>query len=89
MLFFVETENVCVVPEGGSRPILTENLPSDLTQLPGEFSVMNYTFKSLISMLFITSLITSIMYFNKLFAVYKYYKRSKHEYDAHVKEPVL
>ena len=89
MLFFCETSNICVVVDYGTRPILTENLPNDLSQLPGTFTVMNYTFNSMISMLFIFSVINTVMYFNKIFAVYKYYKRSKKEYDAHVKQPVL
>ena len=89
MLFFCETENICVVPDYGTRPIRSENLPSDLTTLPGSFTVMNYTFQSMISVLFVISLINTLMYFNKLFAVYKYYKRSKEEYDSHVKGPVL
>ena len=43
-LFYVETDNVCVVSSNEYQPIPLELLPTDLSTLPGEFAVVSYVF---------------------------------------------
>lgn len=61
-LFYVESDNVCVVSMGEFQPIPLELLPLDLSILPGDFVVVSFLFQSILLFLFLVSIITSVAY---------------------------
>jgi len=75
ILFGVETDNTCVVVWESDKPLAADQLPENLSRLPGGFANMSYIFETIIMMLFITSVCTSIMYVIKVIKVIKYHRQ--------------
>lgn len=75
ILFGVETDNTCVVVWESDKPLTADQLPENLSRLPGGFANMSYIFETIIMMLFITSVCTSIMYVIKVIKVIKYHRQ--------------
>lgn len=88
LLFKVETQNICIVAEESYRPIPIKYLPADLDTLPGGFANMSWVFETILTMLFITSTITSIMYITKVIVVCRHNGISEEEYQVKVSPTV-
>ena len=57
-----------------------EMLPSDLSQIPGEFAVISYVFQSILLGLFLISVITTCIYLHKIITVLKWHKSEPEVY---------
>ena len=84
LLFNVETDNLCIVEGTLDKPIPREYLPANLDDIPGGFANMSYIFETVLTLLFITSSITSILYIVKLVYVCRNQHATDEEYNERV-----
>ena len=84
LLFKVETDHICVVSEKSNRPIPLKFLPEDLDKLPGGFANMTWVFNTILTMLFICSCATSLMYIIKVIIVCRNNNITEDEYAVKV-----